>query len=64
MKQICDIRHIQVETVLDWLRKQVMAATNTVIVILDCCHAGAASVRGNPTVRPIADADIDRSMGT
>ena len=49
---------------LDWLRKQVMAATNTVIVILDCCHAGAASVRNNLAMRQMEEADIDRSMGT
>ena len=49
---------------LEWLRDQVLAAKNTVIVILDCCHSGAASVRSLSHPRGISDRDIDRSFGT
>ena len=48
---------------LHWLREQVLAAKNTVIVILDCCHSGAASVRGSSTFRWLSEADLDRSIG-
>ena len=49
---------------LDWLRDQVLAARNTVILILDCCHSGAASVRNNPAHRWMSEADVDRSIGS
>ena len=49
---------------LDWLRGQVLAARNTVILILDCCHSGAASVRNNPAHRWMSEADVDRSIGS
>ena len=48
---------------LGWLREQVLAAKNTVILILDCCHSGAASVRGGYVHRWLSEADIDRSIG-
>ena len=48
---------------LDWLREQVLAAKNTVILILDCCHSGAASIRNNAAHPWMSEADIDRSMG-
>ena len=41
-----------------------LAAKDTVILILDCCHAGAASVRSPVGSRAISDRDIDRSFGT
>ena len=48
---------------LYWLREQILAAKKTVIVILDCCHSGAASVRGLSTYRWLSEADLDRSIG-
>ena len=44
---------------LRWLRRQIVGATGTVIVILDCCRAGLASVRDGAfsTLRSV---DIDR----
>ena len=49
---------------LEWLRDQVLAAKGTVILILDCCHSGAASVRSLGRSQIISDRDIDRSFGT
>ena len=49
---------------LEWLRDQVLATNDTVIVILDCCHAGAASVRNLASARTMSDRDIDLSFGT
>ena len=48
---------------LDWLREQVMAARNTVVLILDCCHSGAGSVRDMLATRWMSEADVDRSIG-
>ena len=48
---------------LDWLRDQVLASKDTVILILDCCHAGAASVRSPIGSQAISDRDIDRTFG-
>ena len=48
---------------LEWLREQVMAARSTVILILDCCHSGAASVRSKLAGRRMSEADLDRSIG-
>ena len=44
---------------LEWLRNQIVRATGTVIVILDCCRAGLASVRGG-VFNPLRLVDIDR----
>ena len=49
---------------VDWLRGQVLAAKKTVILILDCCHAGAASVRTDPAWRGLSEGDIERTMGS
>ena len=50
---------------LEWLREQVVAASNTVIIILDCCHSGAAAVRSAATIhRWLSESDLERSMGT
>ena len=49
---------------LEWLRQQVLAAKDTVVLIMDCCHAGAASVRNLPSLRWMSESDIERSMGT
>ena len=48
---------------LGWLRQQVLKAKNTVILILDCCHSGAASIRGSNLYRLVSEADLDRSIG-
>ena len=42
-----------------WLRKQIVAASGTVLVILDCCRAGLASVRDG-TFGALGVVDIDR----
>ena len=47
---------------LEWLREQVLTAKNTVILILDCCHSGSASVR-TAAYRWLSEGDIDRSIG-
>ena len=44
---------------LRWLRNQVAGATGTVTVILDCCHAGLASVR-DAVFSALRVVDIDR----
>lgn len=44
---------------LRWLRNQVVGAHGTVIVILDCCRAGLASVRDG-VFSALRDVDIDR----
>ena len=50
---------------LEWLGKQILSANDTVIVILDCCHSGGASVRdGIATNRQLSNNDIERSLGT
>lgn len=49
---------------LDWIREQVMAARSTVILVLDSCHSGAASVRDLAMVRAMSEIDIDRSFNT
>ena len=48
---------------LNWLREEILAAKNTVVVILDCCHSGAASLRTSSAHRWLSEGDIDRSMG-
>ena len=53
------------ELSLDWVRSQVLAAKGTVILILDCCHSGAAAVRSNTAAyRWLTEGDIDRSIGS
>ena len=49
---------------LEWLRDQVLAAKDTAIVILDCCHAGAASIRSQAGSRTMSERDIDLSFST
>jgi len=49
---------------LDWLRQKVLAAEGTVILIFDCCHAGAATVRHQGAYKAISAGDIDRALGT
>lgn len=44
---------------LEWLRKQILGASGTVIVILDCCRAGIASIRDG-SLRSLQTSDIDR----
>ena len=46
---------------LRWLRNQIVGATGTVVVILDCCRAGSASVRDG-LFASIRIADIDRAI--
>lgn len=53
------------EVSLEWIRSQVIAAKGTVILILDCCHSGAALVRSNiAAYRWLTEGDIDRSIGS
>ena len=49
---------------LDWLRERVSSAKSTVILIIDCCYSGAASVRNAGSMRAASDTDIDRAFGT
>ena len=49
---------------LDWLRERVSSAKSTVILIIDCCYSGAASVRNAGSMRAVSDTDIDRTFGT
>lgn len=49
---------------LDWLRERVSEADNTVILVIDCCHSGAASFRNFGVLRAMTDTDIDRTFGT
>ena len=44
---------------LKWLRNQIVGASGTVMVILDCCRAGLASIR-NAEFNVLRIADIDR----
>lgn len=46
---------------LDWLRNQIVGASGTVVVILDCCRAGLASVR-NAGFSPLRLVDVDRAV--
>ena len=45
---------------LGWLRKQIMGATGTVTVILDCCRAGLATVRSGEFTTALRTSDIDK----
>ena len=50
---------------LDWVRERLLASDGTVILILDCCHAGAADVRSMLNgIRAVAEVDVDRSFST
>ena len=50
---------------LEWLGKQILSANETVIVILDCCHSGSATIRnGIAANRLLSKIDVERSMGT
>ena len=44
---------------LEWLRNQIVGASGTVMVILDCCQAGVATVR-DPEYRALRTADVER----
>ena len=44
---------------LRWLRNRIVSASGTVVVILDCCHAGQASVR-DAVFSELRLVDIDR----
>ncbi len=46
---------------LGWLRNQIVGASGTVIVILDCCRAGLASVRDG-VFSALRLADIDKML--
>ena len=49
---------------LDWIRGQVLAAKNTVILILDSCHSGAATLRNRAIYRAMSETDIDLSFNS
>ena len=46
------------------LRDRVAKANNTVVLVIDCCYSGAASVRNVERLRAMSDTDIDRTFGT
>ena len=46
---------------LKWLRRQIIGASGTAIVILDCCRAGLASIRDH-SFSTLRIADIDRMI--
>jgi serine/threonine protein kinase len=49
---------------LDRVRRRVLAAEGSVILIFDCCHSGAAAIREQTEYKCMSEGDIDRSLGT
>jgi uncharacterized caspase-like protein len=47
---------------LGWLRKEIESASGTVILILDCCHAGAAVLKSTSPLKSLTRGDIDRTI--
>lgn len=57
----CDISNPGID--LFALKDKIIKAKGTVIIILDCCHAGAADVREQTRYRSITEGDLDRALG-
>lgn len=48
---------------LSKLKDKIVAAKGTVVIILDCCHAGAAEIRELQGYRSLTEGDLDRVLG-
>jgi serine/threonine protein kinase len=48
---------------LSALKNKIVTAKGTVVIILDCCHAGAAEIRDLKGYRNLSEGDLDRALG-